>query len=78
MWMWRRNFYFYFIGISVVVWIKFPFLPFPLSSNMCGYHPVRFVPVPHVVRYTDCVFTFSLGIEGFISDLLELHGDLLP
>jgi hypothetical protein len=40
MWMRRRNFYFFFIRISVVVWINFLS---PRSSNMCAWCLVGFI-----------------------------------
>ncbi len=72
----RRNFYFFFIRISVVVSIKFS--PFPLLQTcVCSvlWGSSRF---PMLSVEAACAFAFSLGSEGLTSDRLELHWDLLP
>ncbi len=76
--MWRRNFYFFFIRISVVFWINLLFSPF---LQTCVYRVLldssRF---PMLSVDTACAFVFSPGSdsEGLKSDHLELHWDLLP
>jgi hypothetical protein len=67
MWMRRRNFYFFFIRISVVVSINsFFFLFKHVRIAPCWVHPILSVEA-------DCAFAFSLGREGLKSDRLELH-----
>jgi hypothetical protein len=74
MWKRRRNFYFFFIRISIVL-DKSSFLPFPqtcVHSVLLGSSRFPMLSVDAV-----CAFAFSPGSEGLTSDRLELYGVLL-
>ncbi len=45
----RRNFYFFFIRILVVVWMKFPFLPIPQTCAHNVHLGFRVVLIPVVL-----------------------------
>jgi hypothetical protein len=75
MWKRRRNFYFFFIRISIVL-DKSSFLPFPQTCE----HSVLLGSSRFPMLSVDvaCAFAFSPGSEGLTSDRLELYGVLLP
>ena len=50
---------------------KFPFLPFPQTCTHSVLLGSSRIPILSVD--VTCPFAFSLGSEGLISDLLELH-----
>ena len=66
----RRNFYFFFIRISVVVWINFPFLPFPQT---CA-HSVLLGSSRFLMLSVDaaCSFAFSLFALQKLRQLMEI------